>query len=592
MSSVIDLRGKNIQILAVLGTGGVMLPSSTTANRPSGLGFNNPVIRWNTDTSKLEVWSNNHWDSIPTDGLLDGRYVNQDGDLMTGNLDMLENVIQTAYLDPTNKNGNNLKIQGTGGLTLPVGNSTNRPVNEIGTIRFSTFSSETNQSNVVEVYNGTAWDVLATTNAGGFVNKTGDTMLGAFYTADDPSVPVEETVFQNTWSTWYKPADFAALPPSYFKTGLTGFDSYSNPDDMPSSYRAGFTMMNNANRGVQLSIQWDHDNVSRIPGTGLGEGKVSIRVKDDTSPLWSLHRFLSWDDEVIHKSGSISTGPQLTTSASVTSPASNEFITKSYADNNYAGTNAVLKTGSISTGPQLTTSPSLSSPASNEFITKAYADATYAGGSSGTGVVLLIGSESTGPQTSSSTTITNPAANEFVVKSYVENNFADKGFVENLMPPGAIIMWSPTAGAIPNGWAACDGTNGTPDLRGKFIVAATNDLIPGTTSSETISSTGTINGSSDPHVLTESEIPSHYHYMVNTVYGGDGSTHEVTSPGNQEKTINWGAGSGDSEYRLSATGSNPATIGRSGNTGGGQGHSHDFNITVPYYALIYIMRVS
>lgn len=40
----------------------------------------------------------------------------------------------------------------------------------------------------------------------------------------------------------------------------------------------------------------------------------------------------------------------------------------------------------------------------------------------------------------------------------------------HLMPKGAIVMWSGATTAIPNGWALCDGTNKTPDLRGRFIV--------------------------------------------------------------------------------------------------------------------------
>lgn len=39
-----------------------------------------------------------------------------------------------------------------------------------------------------------------------------------------------------------------------------------------------------------------------------------------------------------------------------------------------------------------------------------------------------------------------------------------------IMPVGGIIMWS--GGVVPGGWALCDGNNGTPDLRDKFIVGA------------------------------------------------------------------------------------------------------------------------
>ena len=42
----------------------------------------------------------------------------------------------------------------------------------------------------------------------------------------------------------------------------------------------------------------------------------------------------------------------------------------------------------------------------------------------------------------------------------------------HLMPKGAIVMWSGAITAIPKGWALCDGTKGTPNLSGRFIVGA------------------------------------------------------------------------------------------------------------------------
>ena len=39
-------------------------------------------------------------------------------------------------------------------------------------------------------------------------------------------------------------------------------------------------------------------------------------------------------------------------------------------------------------------------------------------------------------------------------------------------PVGGIIMWSGTAALVPEGWAICNGRNGTPDLTDKFVVGA------------------------------------------------------------------------------------------------------------------------
>jgi hypothetical protein len=40
---------------------------------------------------------------------------------------------------------------------------------------------------------------------------------------------------------------------------------------------------------------------------------------------------------------------------------------------------------------------------------------------------------------------------------------------KSLVAPGIIVMWSGLIVNIPTGWALCDGTNGTPDLRNSFI---------------------------------------------------------------------------------------------------------------------------
>ena len=37
---------------------------------------------------------------------------------------------------------------------------------------------------------------------------------------------------------------------------------------------------------------------------------------------------------------------------------------------------------------------------------------------------------------------------------------------------GSIVMWNGPLSSIPDGWHICDGTNGTPDLRDRFIQGA------------------------------------------------------------------------------------------------------------------------
>jgi len=40
---------------------------------------------------------------------------------------------------------------------------------------------------------------------------------------------------------------------------------------------------------------------------------------------------------------------------------------------------------------------------------------------------------------------------------------------KSLIPPGTIVAWYAIDKPVPDGWLICDGTNGTPDLRGKFL---------------------------------------------------------------------------------------------------------------------------
>lgn len=65
------------------------------------------------------------------------------------------------------------------------------------------------------------------------------------------------------------------------------------------------------------------------------------------------------------------------------------------------------------------------------------------------------------------------------------------------VPTGGIIMWSGSIGAIPAGYVICDGTNGTPDLRDRFIVGAGNSYSVGNTggfvSSGVVTNLGTNN---------------------------------------------------------------------------------------------------
>ncbi len=59
--------------------------------------------------------------------------------------------------------------------------------------------------------------------------------------------------------------------------------------------------------------------------------------------------------------------------------------------------------------------------------------------------------------------------------SGTESGSGSTGEEEMQIPTGLISMWAGLIAAIPSGWALCDGTNGTPDLRDKFVVGGRQD---------------------------------------------------------------------------------------------------------------------
>ncbi len=76
------------------------------------------------------------------------------------------------------------------------------------------------------------------------------------------------------------------------------------------------------------------------------------------------------------------------------------------------------------------------------------------------------------------------------------------------IPVGGIMMWSGAIPDIPAGWALCDGTNGTPDLRNKFIVGAGALYTVGNT------------GGAASVALSVAQMPSHRHRVMGAVNGG------------------------------------------------------------------------
>lgn len=116
--------------------------------------------------------------------------------------------------------------------------------------------------------------------------------------------------------------------------------------------------------------------------------------------------------------------------------------------------------------------------------------------------------------------IVNAAANQ------IQELTDSDGLIGNgTIPIGGIIMWSGTIANIPTGWALCDGTNSTPDLRNRFIVGAHSGAGSGTSATAGpgfSADTGALSanytpgntGGSTAHQLTIAELASHNHSVT------------------------------------------------------------------------------
>ncbi len=97
----------------------------------------------------------------------------------------------------------------------------------------------------------------------------------------------------------------------------------------------------------------------------------------------------------------------------------------------------------------------------------------------------------------------------------------DESLINEFLP-GCIVMWSGDISEIPTGWAFCDGDNGTPDLKGKFIRGSSAAGGEGGSSSHS-HSLGTDGEHS--HTSQNRSLSGHVHgttsFGTGNIYGGD-----------------------------------------------------------------------
>jgi microcystin-dependent protein len=163
-------------------------------------------------------------------------------------------------------------------------------------------------------------------------------------------------------------------------------------------------------------------------------------------------------------------------------------------------------------------------------------------------------------------TAANGIANtQVATTAFVQNSLANS----SLVPSGVILLWSGSVASIPAGWLLCDGTNGTPDLRDRFVVGAGSAYNPGVTG-------GSANAIVVSHTHTASSVvtdPGHNH----TYNAPSGFTDEGFSGSAVESIVVSNTGNAVTGITVATTVASTGSSGTNANL-------------PPYYALAYIMK--
>jgi hypothetical protein len=158
---------------------------------------------------------------------------------------------------------------------------------------------------------------------------------------------------------------------------------------------------------------------------------------------------------------------------------------------------------------------------------------------------------------------------------------------------GMIIMWSGTIANIPSGWALCDGTSGTPDLRNRMIIGANAD--DAGAAKTNVTGSPTLSGGSKDAIIVEhthtttGDYKNNYLDRVEMSTGNNGTNQDVPENGTFTGWITSGRNDGGSRaLRFRNKGFNSTALSLSTTTEGSTGT--DANLP-PYYALAFIMKL-
>jgi hypothetical protein len=171
------------------------------------------------------------------------------------------------------------------------------------------------------------------------------------------------------------------------------------------------------------------------------------------------------------------------------------------------------------------------------------------------------------------------AANGTSTTQIATTQFVTNAIQNSALPTGIITMWSGAIVNIPSGWALCNGSNGTPDLRDRFVVGAGSTYAVAATG-------GNANAVVVSHTHTATSVvsdPGHNHAngsfnRLLQVTGTQTASTVDNDPGEPNLTSSGNIQSNTTGITVSTTINSSGVSGANANL-------------PPYYALAYIMKL-
>ena len=177
----------------------------------------------------------------------------------------------------------------------------------------------------------------------------------------------------------------------------------------------------------------------------------------------------------------------------------------------------------------------------------------------------------------------------------------------NYLPVGGIILWGGALGSLPGNWKLCDGNNGTPDLRNRFVLGAGGSYGVGNTGGEESVNLAHDHESSGAAGTGSTETNNHGHTVSGNTGGGSSHTHTLITDTNWNFAQNYSTQDVDErtpahEHTLTSNAESSHVHSVPNANAANASHSHTIgfdgdelgatDIRPPYYALAYVMRVS